>query len=219
MEFTDLGLIEYSKAWEFQEKLFNNNIQAKAKGLPTRNHLLFCEHPHVITIGKNGNSANLLYPQEFLNSRGVSLFHIDRGGDITYHGPGQLVAYPIFDLEHFGIGLKQYVHNLEEIMILLSALYGIKTSRIEKATGVWIEDCNKPSLTRKIGAIGVRSSRFITMHGFALNVNTDMSYFSLINPCGFVDKGVTSLQKETNSIISMEKIKIQTKALFEDIFD
>lgn len=217
MLFDDLNIIEYGSAWEYQQKLFDEALSLKDKGLKPQNHLLFCEHPHVITIGKHGKADNLLYQESFLNQRGVSLFRIDRGGDVTYHGPGQLVGYPIFDLESFGIGLRQYIFNVEEIIIRLLSMYGIQAGRLEGAAGVWL-DTTTPSQTRKIAAIGVRSSRFVTMHGFALNVNTDLSYFSLINPCGFVDKGVTSMAKELGEEVDMEEVKREAKLLFEEVF-
>lgn len=217
MIYEDLGLIEYAKAWEYQQKLFTETIRQKSDGLPTQSYLLFCEHPHTITVGKNGKDENLLFNERFLNEKGVSLFHIDRGGDVTYHGPGQLVGYPIFDLEWYKIGLKAYIHNMEEVLIQLLSLYGIHAARLEGAAGVWL-DTDKPQLTRKIAAIGVRSSRFVTMHGFALNVNTDLSFFNLINPCGFVDKGVTSMEKELGHPIDMDEVKEKAKSLFEKIF-
>jgi lipoyl(octanoyl) transferase len=179
--------------------------------------LLLCEHPHVITIGKHGKEQNLLFSEAFLKEKKVELFRSDRGGDITYHGPGQLIAYPIFDLETFGIGLKQYIRLLEEVMIKWLAQHHVAASRNEGATGVWL-DTNRPAATRKIGAIGVRSSRYITMHGFALNINTDLSYFSLINPCGFIDKGVTSLRNETGLEVSIEAAKANIRGLFEEVF-
>ncbi|WP_108821662.1 lipoyl(octanoyl) transferase LipB [Dysgonomonas sp. Marseille-P4361] len=217
MIYQDLHTIEYGKAWSHQEELFDKSLAQKANKEQTENYLLFCEHPHVITIGKHGKTENLLYQESFLNQRGVSLFQIDRGGDVTYHGPGQLVGYPIFDLESFNIGLRQYIHNIEEIIIRLVAKYGITAERLEGAAGVWI-DTTMPGRTRKIAAIGVRSSRFVTMHGFALNVNTDLNYFSLINPCGFVDKGVTSMEKELGYAPDMEQVKQETKLLFEEVF-
>lgn len=217
MLFEDLKTIEYGHAWNYQESLFDKALDDKAKGVQPVNHLLFCEHPHVITIGKHGKQENLLFQETFLKEKGVSLFKIDRGGDITYHGPGQLVGYPIFDLESYNIGLRQYINNIEEIIIRLLASYNIQAERLDGAAGVWL-DTSTPSKTRKIAAIGVRSSRFVTMHGFALNVNTDLSFFSLINPCGFVDKGVTSMQKELGHEIDMEEIKEKSKYLFEEIF-
>lgn len=217
MIYEDLKTIEYGKAWEYQQDLFAKNISLKNSVLPTTNYLLFCEHPHTITIGRNGKKENLLYQEHFLNERGVTLFQIDRGGDVTYHGFGQLVAYPIFDLETYQIGLRQYIFNIEEIIIRLLQSYNIQSERLDGAAGVWI-DTATPSLTRKIAAIGVRSSRFITMHGLALNVNTDLSYFSLINPCGFIDKGVTSMQKELGHSVDVEEVKQRMKALFEEVF-
>ncbi|NDV77639.1 lipoyl(octanoyl) transferase LipB [Dysgonomonas sp. 511] len=217
MVVEDLGIIEYGKAWEYQQELFSKALLNKEKGLPVTNTLLLCEHPPVITIGKHGDMQNLLFQENYLKERGVSLFRIDRGGDVTYHGPGQLVAYPIFDLEAFDIGLRQYIANLEEVLIRLLASYQIAAQRLPGAAGVWL-DTDDPAKARKIAAIGVRSSRFVTMHGFALNVNTDLSYFSLINPCGFVDKGVTSMQKEQAKDLEMDEVKEKTIRLFEGIF-
>lgn len=213
----DLGLIEYADAWNLQTELFNKALTAKQEGGITESTLLLCEHPHVLTLGKSGKDENVLFNEEYLKSRSVSFFHIDRGGDVTYHGPGQLVGYPIFDLETFKIGLKQYICNMEEVIIRLLALYGIKASRLTGAAGVWL-DVDNAKRCRKICAIGVRSSRYVTMHGFALNVNTDMSYFSLINPCGFVDKGVTSMQQELGRELDMQTIKEQVDALFDELF-
>lgn len=215
--YNDLGLKDYQLAKNIQTELFDSNILAKQNGTPTRNTLILCEHPHTITVGKSGKAENLLYNEEFLNSRGVSLYYIDRGGDVTYHGPGQLVAYPIFDLETFNIGLRQYIYNLEEVMIRFAGLYKIKAVRSEGATGVWLGSEEEMNM-RKIGAIGVRSSRYITMHGFALNINTDLSYFSLINPCGFTDRGVTSVEREIGRKLNIETVKEQIKQLFEEIF-
>lgn len=217
MIYKDLEKIEYGHAWKYQQELFAEALSLKEKGEQPENYLLFCEHPHVITIGKHGKHENLLFQENFLKEKGVSLFQIDRGGDITYHGPGQLVGYPIFDLESYDIGLRQYIFNLEEIIIRFLASYNIKAERLEGAAGVWI-DTTVPARTRKIAAIGVRSSRFVTMHGFAFNINTDLSYFSLINPCGFVDKGVTSLEKELGHKVDMEKVKSRMKVLFEEVF-
>lgn len=217
INYRDLGLIEYAEAWTLQTELFDRSVEAKKNGKQTENTLLFCEHPHVLTLGKSAQENNVLFDEEFLRQKGVSLFHVDRGGDVTYHGQGQLVGYPIFDLDSFGVGLKQYVHVLEDIVIRLLAMYDIKGERLEGATGVWL-DVENPMRCRKICAIGVRSSRYITMHGFALNVNTDLSYFSLINPCGFVDKGVTSMQKELDRELDMEVVKQQMKDLFFEAF-
>lgn len=217
MIFEDLKIIEYEQAWDYQESLFANSLNEKSREIRPKNHLLFCEHPHVITIGKHGKQENLLFQEAFLKEKGISLYQIDRGGDVTYHGPGQLVGYPIFDLESYNIGLRQYIYNIEEIIIRLLASYNIEAERLDGAAGVWI-DTTIPAKTRKIAAIGVRSSRFVTMHGFALNINTDLSFFSLINPCGFIDKGVTSMQKELGYEIDMNQIKEKSKHLFEEIF-
>lgn len=217
MIIEDLRVVEYGTAWNYQDTLFAEAISRKEKGLQAENRLLLCEHPHVITIGKHGNLQNLLFQESYLKEKGVSVFQIDRGGDVTYHGPGQLVVYPIFDLESYTIGLRQYICNIEEILIRLLASYGIQAERLTGAAGVWI-DTAIPSKTRKIAAIGVRSSRFVTMHGLALNVNTDLSYFSLINPCGFVDKGVTSMEIELGKKIDMEEVKSRIGKLFVELF-
>lgn len=217
MIYKDLGNIEYGHAWEYQQELFTESLNRKNNRTQTENYLLFCEHPHVITIGKHGKHENLLYQESFLKEKGVSLFQIDRGGDITYHGPGQLVGYPIFDLEMYNIGLRQYIFNMEEVIIRFLASYNIQSQRLQGAAGVWI-DTTIPAKTRKIAAIGVRSSRYVTMHGFALNINTDLSFFSLINPCGFVDKGVTSMEKELGHKVDMDEVKSKVRELFEEIF-
>lgn len=206
----DLGLSEYKATWEYQEKLMQRVIDQKQakKTNPeqeSENYLLFVEHPHVYTLGKNGDEQNLLLNYIQLQAKNATFFHTDRGGDITYHGPGQLVGYPIFDLENFGIGLRRYIFLMEEAIIHSIAEYGLKGERDEKATGVWL-DVGTPK-ARKICAIGVKSSRFVTMHGFALNVNTDLTYFQHINPCGFVDKGVTSIEKELGAKQDFEKLK------------
>lgn len=186
------GRIPYSEAWQKQTELFQSRITAKQQGenlLPDL--LISCEHNPVYTLGKNGLSNNLLIGSAELEQKGVEFFKIDRGGDITYHGPGQIVVYPIVDLEHFGMGLKAYINCLEEAVISFLKNRGIQSGRLHGATGVWLQNPD-----RKICAIGVRCSRYITMHGLAFNINADLSYFRLINPCGFVDKGVTSLQAE-----------------------
>lgn len=207
MEFIDWGTIPYAQAWEQQETIFNHIIETKKVEKPTHDleKVILCEHPHVYTLGKSGHENNLLINEEFLNKIQATFFKIDRGGDITYHGPGQLVGYPILDLDNHKISLKQYIHTIEEAIILTIAEFGIIGTRFEGATGVWL-DVGKQN-TRKICAIGVRASKFVTMHGFALNVNTDLTYFNYINPCGFVDKGVTSIQKELQREVSMEEIK------------
>ena len=209
--YQDLGRIVYAKALDIQTEKFNALLAAKAKGEKGRNELLFCEHDPVLTIGKSGKDSNLLIPEARLQALGVSYYHINRGGDITYHGPGQITGYPIFDLETWHIGLKQYIYRLEETIIRFLALYGLKGERLEGATGVWLD----PFVA---GKARKKSSRFVTMHGFALNINTDLNYFSLINPCGFTDKGVTSLAKELGKEQDFEEAKRQLVALFRDVF-
>lgn len=190
----DWELIPYADAWHRQTEYFDALVQAKQSGTVYENRIIMCQHPHVYTLGRSGKEANMLLSDEQLQRIGATLFHIDRGGDITYHGPGQLVCYPILNLEEFGLSLKGYVHLLEQAVIDVCAMYGIEAGRLEGATGVWLD--GKTMRARKICAIGVRSSHFVTMHGLAFNVNTDLRYFSYINPCGFIDKGVTSLEKE-----------------------
>jgi lipoyl(octanoyl) transferase len=209
IQYIDWGLIDYNKAWAKQDVLFDNSIESKLQNLPTKNYLIFCEHPHVYTLGKSGDDHNLLLNYIQLQAENATFVRTNRGGDITYHGPGQVVGYPIFDLANFNLGLKQYIHNLEQAIINTLAEFEIVATRLDGATGVWLDVC-KPTC-RKICAIGVRSSRFVTMHGFALNVNTDLNYFNHINPCGFVDKGVTSMQKESGQKIDFEKLKLHLK--------
>ena len=201
----DWKLIPYSQAWERQEKLFDEVVAAKAAGTSYVNRIVLCEHPHVYTLGRSGKERNMLLSDEQLQAIVATYYHIDRGGDITYHGPGQLVSYPILNLEEFGWGLKEYIYHLEEAVIQVCASYGIEAGRVAGATGVWLEECTPKA--RKICAIGVRSSHYVTMHGLALNVNTDLRYFSYINPCGFIDKGVTSLQKELGHEVPMNEVK------------
>lgn len=214
MNYIDWGIIPYSEAWKQQEEIFNHIIEIKKEEKPTieLERVILCEHPHVYTLGKSGHVNNLLINEEFLTKINATFFKIDRGGDITYHGPGQLVGYPILDLENHKVSLKEYIHIIEEAIISTIAEYGISGTRLEGATGVWL-DVGKPG-TRKICAIGVRASKFVTMHGFALNVNTDLSYFNHINPCGFIDKGVTSIQKEIQKNVAMSEVK----RLFEKHF-
>ena len=224
VKFEDLGLIEYKDAWDYQENLFAEYLKIKAenRNLPENQQkeiegkVLFCEHPHVYTLGKSGEQNNLLISNEFLNKIQATYFKINRGGDITYHGPGQIVGYPIIDLERFNLQVKQYIANLEESIILTLKKYGIKSERLPGATGVWLEtDTNR---ARKICAIGVKASRFITMHGFAFNVNTNLEYFNYINPCGFIDKGVTSMEKELGEKVDFEKVKDVLKSNMEEVF-
>ncbi|MDR1937656.1 MAG: lipoyl(octanoyl) transferase LipB [Tannerellaceae bacterium] len=215
--YTDLGRISYAAALERQTRAFEALLHAKTSGEEGTNQLFFCEHQPVITIGKSGKDSNLLVTEALLINRGVSLHHVNRGGDITYHGPGQITGYPVFDLAYWEMGLRQYIHTLEEVIIRFLSLYGITAGRLEGATGVWL-DAPMPGRARKICAIGVKSSRYVTMHGFALNINTELDYFSLINPCGFIDKGVTSLEKELGAPQDFGRVKEQLLALFEDAF-
>ena len=211
--FKDLGLVDYQDAWDYQESLFQETITQK--GHPdkpqTSNFLLFCEHPHVYTLGKSGSENNLLINNQALAEKGVSFFRTNRGGDITYHGPGQIVGYPILDLENFKLGIRKYIWLLEESIIALLRDFGISASRLDGASGVWL-DADQPGKVRKICAIGVRSSRYVTMHGFAFNINTKLEYYNYINPCGSTERGVTSLEKELGSKQDIEKVKIQLKA-------
>lgn len=204
--FEDLGQIPYKKAWDYQKLIFNRLTDIKKDEIGNKNQLLFCEHPHVFTIGKSGKLSNLLISKELLKEKGIEHFHIDRGGDITYHGPGQIVVYPLFDLNTFGIGTRDYVFKIEKIMIRTMKKFGIECGRLDGAAGIWLEP-NVPAKSRKICAIGVRSSRRVTMHGLALNVNTDLSFFNYINPCGFTDKGVTSMEKELEKVVDIEDVK------------
>jgi lipoyl(octanoyl) transferase len=209
IRFKDLGLMDYQKAWEKQERHFQALVEFKRNpdgAAPPPQYLLFCEHPHVYTLGKSGDEHNLLIRQDFLKKINATYYRTNRGGDITYHGPGQIVGYPIVDLELMGLGLKQYVTLLEDAIIELLIRHGIESSQMEGATGVWL-DADHPVKARKICAIGVRSSRHITMHGFALNVNTNLDYFTYINPCGFESKGVTSMEKELCGIQDFRGIK------------
>jgi len=216
LQHIDWGIIEYNEAWAKQEELFKDSIQRKMNGQSTDNYLVFCEHPHVYTLGKSGDEHNLLLNYIQLQAKNSTFVHSNRGGDITYHGPGQLVGYPIFDLANFDVGLKQYIYNVEEAIIKTLLLYNIGSSRLDGATGVWL-DIGKPTC-RKICAIGVRSSRYVTMHGFALNVNTILEYFNYINPCGFIDKGVTSMEKELGGKIDMKLLKSRLRLSIEEQF-
>ena len=216
IQFVDWGLIEYNEAWSKQDALFSKSVERKSEGLATENFLVFCEHPHVYTLGKSGDEQNMLLNYIQLQTKNATFVHTNRGGDITYHGPGQVVGYPIFDLSNFNLGLKQYIHYIEEAIIHTLSLYNIQSARLDGATGVWI-DVGLPTC-RKICAIGVRSSRFVTMHGFALNVNTQLEYFNYINPCGFIDKGVTSMEKELGQKVDIKRLKLDLKCSIEDKF-
>jgi len=212
----DLGLMAYQKVWAYQKQLFEQVLKLKKEGGIPENYLLFCEHPPVYTLGKSGDRKHLLINDEMLRARGAEFYPIDRGGDITFHGPGQLVGYPIFDLETFPLSIKDFVYRIEEVMIRTLAHFGLSGSRIEKATGVWI-DAGKPQ-ARKITAIGMRIHSKVSMHGFAMNVNTDLDYFSYIIPCGITDKGVTSLQKELGHLVDMDKVKSLLITEFNSVF-
>lgn len=226
VEYQDIGLKDYKEAWEYQESVFKVLVESKINNpgkqeksddyLPGK--LIFVEHPHVYTLGKSGSESNLLIDYIQLQAKEASFYRTDRGGDITYHGPGQIVGYPIFDLEKTGMSLKEYIHGLEEAVIMTVADYGLNASRLEGATGVWL-DPTVPGRARKICAIGVKASRYVTMHGFAFNVNTDLSFFNHIHPCGFTDKGVTSLKKELGMRQDFEDVKKKLKAALQNVFD
>lgn len=221
--FQDLGLVAYKEAWDYQYQLFNIVSEAKKNAVAaitgndsTPNYLIFCEHNHVYTIGKSGSEQNLLVDLIQLRAKDAEFYRIDRGGDITYHGPGQIVGYPILDLELFVSGVKDYIYKLEEAVIRLLSDYGIRSGRLAGATGVWLDPGT--STSRKICAIGVRTSRWISMHGLAFNVNTNLDYFSLINPCGFTDKAVTSMAKELNETVDMNQVKVALKHYIAEVF-
>ena len=229
IEFRDLGTIEYGKAWDLQENLLRDNLAIKSDyrtnfpdtlpmNIPTLQYLLFCEHPPVYTLGKSGNINNILFTPEVLEEKGIAFFHTNRGGDITFHGPGQLVGYPMLDLEKHYTDIGKYLRNLEQVIIDVLANFEIIADRSKGETGVWLDPEN-PLLARKICAIGVRCSRWITMHGFAFNINTELSYFGGIVPCGIQDKQVTSLQKELGFPVDMVMIKELVKSSWSKIFE
>lgn len=205
INIVDWGTVEYEEALEKQTFLYEKAKSIKNSGNKSDNIIIICQHPNVYTIGKSGKDSNMLISEAMLRNLGIRFFHIKRGGDITYHGPGQIVVYPIIDLEQFGLGLKEYVFTLEEAVIRTCAEWGIIAGRLEGATGVWLDAHGKKG--RKICAIGVQSSRFITMHGLAFNVNTNLQYFHNINPCGFTNKGVTSMAAELGTEQDMDKVK------------
>jgi lipoyl(octanoyl) transferase len=241
--FKDLGLTDYQSAWDYQEKLFQENVHIKsvirnremgAHGLvaenisllresaadtkpETQHYFLICEHLPVLTLGKSGHVENILISEPEMKKRGIQYYKTNRGGDITFHGPGQIVGYPILDLEKFYTDIGKYLRALEEVIILTMQEYGLKGERSKGETGVWM-DAGIPGKERKICAMGVRCSRWITMHGFALNVNTDLSYFDTIIPCGIENKKVTSLQKELYRTLNYEEVKQKVKANFEIVF-
>ncbi len=221
--FEDWGLTDYAVAWERQKKYQSRTVEIKLENrrreipLPTPNYLVFCEHPPVFTLGKNGNANNVLMSPAFLAERGVSFFPIERGGDVTFHGPGQIVGYPIFDLENFFTDLSRYLRTLEEAIILTMADYGLPGERYAGYTGVWME-VDTPR-ARKIAAMGIKCSRWVTMHGFAFNVTTDLSYFDWIVPCGIRGKAVTSMSRELGYAPQISEVKDRLKAHLLTLFD
>lgn len=226
VSYSDLHLIDYKAAWDLQEKLFARIVQQKTanRDLPPdqqvtpENFLLFCAHPHVYTLGKSGHQENLLVNEEQLHDIDATFYKINRGGDITYHGPGQIVGYPLLDLDQFFTDIHKYLRFLEEVIILMLAEYGLKGERYPGYTGVWL-DAGDPVKARKICAMGVRTSRWVTMHGWALNVNSDLSYFRNIVPCGIDDKAVTSMEKELGRKIDEDQVKQQLKKHFAALFE
>lgn len=226
IQFKDLGIIDYKACWDYQEQLFNNTINQKivnrnaieGEQITTQNHLLFVEHPHVYTLGKSGDAANLLINEKQLEEKHATYYKINRGGDITYHGPGQLVAYPILDLDHFFTDIHKYLRLLEETIILTLDEYGIKAGRSKGETGVWL-DADDLFKARKICAMGVRCSRWVTMHGWGFNVNANLDYFQNIIPCGIQNKAVTSLNKEIGEDVNMAEIKQKLLKHFAQLFE
>jgi lipoyl(octanoyl) transferase len=224
--YKDIGQKDYKETWDYQAEIFNKIVESKKPGTiaaePVRKilpgTLIFVEHPHVYTLGKSGSQDNLLLDFIQLKAKDASFYRIDRGGDITYHGPGQIVGYPIFDLEVIKVGLKEYIYRLEEAIIRTISEFGITASRLEGGTGVWL-DPDIAGKARKICAIGVKASKYVTMHGFAFNVNTDLTYFNNINPCGFTDKGVTSLEKELGARQDIDSVKGIVKRNLQVVFD
>ena len=222
VEFIDLGLIDYKKCWDYQEVLFAKILKTKSlnrnseEQLKTENYFIFCEHPNVYTIGKSGNENNLLVSKQDLLKKNAGFYKINRGGDITFHGPGQIVGYPIFDLDNFFTDIHKYLRLLEEAVILTLNEYGISCGRSKGETGVWIDAGKKNA--RKICALGVRTSRWVTMHGFALNVNTDLNYFNNIIPCGISNKKVTSIKNELDKQFRLEDVKKKLKYHLIQVF-
>ena len=224
-KFIDLGLIDYKEAWDYQASLFNEILEIKRNNRNradnyqqvTNNYLLFCEHPHVYTLGKSGDEKNLLLKQDDLANIQATYYHINRGGDITYHGPGQLVVYPVIDMENFFTDIHKYMRVLEEAVMLTCAEYGIKSGRIQGLTGVWL-DVDDEKKARKICALGVKTSRWVSMHGLAFNVNTDLTYFKHIVPCGIDDKAVTSLEYELRMKVDMKDVRLKMKEHLVSLF-
>jgi lipoyl(octanoyl) transferase len=217
--YEDLGLKDYKECWDYQESIHKQIVDDKLgfKAASKINRFLLVEHPHVYTLGRSGDEHNLLINGDFLKKIDAVYYKINRGGDITYHGPGQLVGYPIIDLEDYKIGVKDYIFKMEQAIIQTIAEYGLVGALKDGATGVWL-DSEIPAKARKICAIGVRVSRGVTMHGFALNVNTDMRYFSYINPCGFLTYGVTSLERELGHKVDMDEVKEIVKTKFNELY-
>lgn len=217
------GLVDYKECWDFQEQLFKETVDLKIAlrdgktNEQTKNHLIFCEHPHVYTLGKSGKREHLLITEELLEKIEATYYKINRGGDITYHGPGQLVMYPIFDLDHFFTDIHKYMRFLEEAVILTLGEFGIQAGRVDGLTGVWL-DGGTPN-ERKICAMGVKSSRWVTMHGIALNVNVNLDYFNHIVPCGIVDKSVTSMNKELGEDVDMKAVQKALEENMANVFD
>ncbi|WP_412464530.1 lipoyl(octanoyl) transferase LipB [Flavobacterium mekongense] len=222
IQLLDLGNKDYKETWDYQENLFKEIVDVKLTKrnnaqMVTPNYFLFVEHPHVYTLGKSGDITNLLLSEKQLAAKGATFYKINRGGDITYHGPGQIVGYPILDLENFFTDIHKYLRFLEEVIILTLAEYNIIGTRSEGETGVWL-DVGTP-FARKICAMGVRASRWVTMHGFALNVNADLGYFDNIIPCGIRGKAVTSMQVELNQLVDEEEVKIKIQKHFSSLFE
>lgn len=223
VKYIDWGLTDYQEAWDRQEAVFNETVALKTKNrtentaIETPNYLIFNEHPHVYTLGKSGKPENLLLDEQGLIEKQATYYKINRGGDITYHGPGQIVGYPILDLDNFFTDIHLYLRTLEEAVILTLADYGIKAGRYEGYTGVWLDADNEKA--RKICAMGVRCSRWVTMHGFAFNVNADLAYFRNIVPCGIDDKDVTSMQRELGRELDMEEVKEKLKGHIAKLFE
>lgn len=222
VKYENLGLIDYKEAWDYQERLFKSTIDQKIRirngesDDPTKNFVLFCQHPHVYTLGKSGKKDHLLLDDKGLEDHQANYYEINRGGDITYHGPGQLVVYPIFDLDHFFSDIHKYLRYLEEAVIQTLAEYGIEAGRVDGLTGVWVE--GETPNARKICAMGVKSSRWVTMHGIGFNINSDLSYFSHIIPCGIDDKAVTSMEHELGKPVNMEEVSLIFKKKLAEQF-
>ena len=217
-KFQSLGVIDYKECWDFQETLFNEIlIQKREEKTNILNHLIFCEHPHVYTLGKSGSEDNMLINYIQLQAKNATFHKINRGGDITYHGPGQLVGYPILNLTAFEVGIKDYIFKIEEAIIIALKHFNVEATRLDGAIGVWL-DVENPKKVRKICAIGVRTSHWVSMHGFAININTDLDYFNHINPCGFTDKAVTSLEKELGYKQDFEAVSSVVKQSLAEVF-